>query len=200
MSLSGLEKSPSLETPRLQLRALVEEDATEMARYLNDREVADGLTYSPYPYTLDTAKTWLKDVAFAAQQGQSLYWAITHRESRAFMGTIGFSLCRMHDKAEMHYWLGRSYWNHGYMTEAAKALIPFIFAQEHIHRLEVNHFTRNVASERVIEKCGFIFEGELRAYVKRFGRYENVRFYSLLKSELEGEKDGKSIAIENEVC
>jgi RimJ/RimL family protein N-acetyltransferase len=198
MSLSGLEKSPSLETLRLRLRALVEEDATEMARYLNDREVADGLTYSPYPYTLDTAKTWLKDVAFATQQGQSLYWAITHRESGTFMGTIGFSLCRIHDKAEMHYWLGRPYWNHGYTTEAAKALIPFVFAQERIHRLEVNHFTRNIASERVIEKCGFIFEGELRSYVKRFGRYENVRIYSLLENELE--KQEKDIAGEKKTC
>jgi RimJ/RimL family protein N-acetyltransferase len=200
MLLSGLEKSPSLEAPHLQLRALVEEDVTEMARYLNNFEVAEGLTYSPYPYTLDMAKTWLKDVAFAAQQGQSLYWAITHREGGVFMGIIGFSLCRIHDKAEMHYWLGRPYWNHGYTTEAAKTLIPFIFAQERIHRLEVNHFTRNIASQHVIEKCGFVFEGELRSYAKRFERYENVRFYSLLKNELEGKKDGKSIATEKGIC
>jgi RimJ/RimL family protein N-acetyltransferase len=202
MFLSGLEKAPPLMTQRLCLRPLVEEDVVEIARYLNDFEVANGLTYSPYPYTLDMAKTWLKDVSFAAQQDQSMYWAIVHRESGGFMGTIGFSFYRIHDRAEMHYWLGRPYWNGGYTTEAAKALIPFIFAQQPVQRLEINHFTRNLASRRVIEKCGFFFEGELRAYVKRFERYEDVRFYSLLRNEvkerqksLHGDENGATTAL-----
>ncbi|MDR0444743.1 MAG: GNAT family N-acetyltransferase [Puniceicoccales bacterium] len=169
---------------RLRLRPLAEGDTMEMARYLNDREVAEGLTYSPYPYTHDMAVAWLKDVAFASQQDRVLYWAITDGEMEKFMGIVGFSLYREHDKAEMHYWLGRPYWNCGYATEVAKALIPFIFAKVQIQRLEINHFTRNGASRRVIEKCGFVYEGELRAYVKRFGKYEDVKFYSLLKSEV----------------
>jgi RimJ/RimL family protein N-acetyltransferase len=185
MSFVGLTKSPYLETVRLQLRPLVEGDTVEIARYLNDCEVAEGLTYSPYPYTHDVAVGWLKNVAFASQQDQVLYWAIADGKMGQFMGIAGFSLHQEHDKAEMHYWLGRPYWNHGYATEAAKALILFIFSRAQMHRLEINHFTRNGASRRVIEKCGFVFEGESRACVKRFGRYEDVRFYGLLKSEVE---------------
>jgi RimJ/RimL family protein N-acetyltransferase len=156
---------------------------------LNDGEMASMLTYSPYPYTLVMAMAWLKDVACASQQNRVLYWAVVERETEQFMGIIGFSLYREHDKAEMHYWIGKPYWNRGYATEAAKALIPFVFLQAPIHRLEIHHFTRNIASGRVIEKCGFIFEGELRAYIKRFGKYENVKFYSLLENEVELKKN-----------
>jgi ribosomal-protein-alanine N-acetyltransferase len=42
---------------------------------------------------------------------------------------------------------------------------------------------RNIRSQRVIEKCGFRFEGTMRAYVKRFGKHEDVKFYSLLHGE-----------------
>jgi RimJ/RimL family protein N-acetyltransferase len=185
MFLPGLEKASPVETERLRLRPLVEGDVAEIARYLNDPEVAKGLTYSPYPYTLEMAVQWLRDVAFASQRDQVRYWAITPREGGNFLGLIGFSLFREHDKAEMHYWLGRPFWNRGYATEAARAMIPFLFTQEAaLQRLEVNHRTCNSASGRVIEKCGFVFEGELRSYVKRFGHHDDVRFYSLLRREV----------------
>ncbi|MDR3143552.1 MAG: GNAT family N-acetyltransferase [Puniceicoccales bacterium] len=185
MFLTGLEKALPVETERLRLRPLVEDDEVEIARYLNDLEVAKGLTYSPYPYTLEMAAQWLQEVAFASQRDQVRYWAITPREGGNFLGILGFSLCRTHDKAEMHYWLGRPFWNRGYTTEAALAMIPFIFTQEAtLQRLEINYRTCNSASGRVIEKCGFVFEGELRAYVKRFGHYDDVRFYSLLRREV----------------
>jgi len=186
MFLSGLEKALPLETERLRLRPLMESDAAEMARHLNDPGVGKGLTYSPYPYSLDVAVRWLKDVAFASQQDQSRYWALTRRDDGGFLGILGFSFCRTHDRAEMHYWVGRPFWNHGYATEAARAMIPVIFAQEpSLRRLEINHRSGNLASRRVVEKCGFVFEGELRSYVKRFGQHDNVRFYSLLREEVE---------------
>ncbi|MDR1457965.1 MAG: GNAT family N-acetyltransferase [Puniceicoccales bacterium] len=89
-----------------------------------------------------------------------------------------------HDKAEMHYWIGKPYWGNGYCTTAGRLVIDYCFKVMKLHRLEVNHMTRNIGSRRVIEKCGFVFENEAIDYVKRFGKYENVMFYSLLMDDL----------------
>jgi RimJ/RimL family protein N-acetyltransferase len=116
--------------------------------------------------------------------GMGCFWGIRARDDQ-FMGTTGLSLFPEHKKAELHYWLGKDYWGKGYGTETAKRIIAYAFQNFKIERLEVNHMTRNLRSQRVIEKCGFAFEGTMRSYVKRFENFEDVKFYSLLRKEFE---------------
>ena len=61
------------------------------------------------------------------------------------------------------YALGKDAWGKGYMTEAARAAIDYGFEQLGLSLIPSNHFTFNDRSRRVIEKCGFAYEGTLHA-------------------------------------
>ena len=84
-------------------------------------------------------------------------YAVTRREDGEIVGCAG-----LHpfdgmppDCPELGYWLGRAYWGHGLMTEAARALINRAFEELNVKELWCSHFVSNAQSRRVIEKCGF---------------------------------------------
>ncbi|MDR2735583.1 MAG: GNAT family N-acetyltransferase [Puniceicoccales bacterium] len=180
-TFDGLKKAPMLFSGDIRLRALSHNDIDDITTYFSDRETVFLLTYTPYPYTRDMAVFWINHIDNRMVCGESFYWAIDL--ANVFIGTIGLTLFKDHDKAEIHYWIGKPYWGNGYCTSAVLLVIDYCFKVMKLHRLDVNHMTRNVGSRRVIEKCGFIFEGEAVDYVKRFGKYENVRFYRMLAKD-----------------
>lgn len=55
---------------------------------------------------------------------------------------------------ELGYWLGRRYWGHGYMTEALRAVLRHAFADLDSPAVWGEHYLTNVASGRVMERCG----------------------------------------------
>ena len=70
------------------------------------------------------------------------------------------------------------------MTEAVKRLLQFGFEEQNLRLMSISHYTFNKRSRRVIEKCGFAYEGTLR---QAFLRYDGIVFdeavYSLTRDE-----------------
>jgi RimJ/RimL family protein N-acetyltransferase len=62
------------------------------------------------------------------------------------------------------YVLGRLYWNHGFTTEALKAVNSWCLAQKNVYRVQAFHDVANPASGRVMEKAGMQREGLLRRW------------------------------------
>ena len=84
----------------------------------------------------------------------------------------------------MGYSLAKSRWGKGYMTEAAKRLIRYGFEELSLDVLMIRTSDTNRRSQRVIEKCGFQYEGTLRRAYRTFdGGMREVRCYSMLKEE-----------------
>jgi [ribosomal protein S5]-alanine N-acetyltransferase len=83
----------------------------------------------------------------------------------------------------MGYWIGKQYWGHGYCTEAAGAVVKYGFDVLRLNRLYAIHFTRNPASGRVMQKISMKHEGHLRQDQKRWGKFEDLEIYGILKSE-----------------
>ena len=70
------------------------------------------------------------------------------------------------------------------MPEAVKAVIKYAFEEERLELISVQHFRFNSKSKRVIEKCGFKYEGTLRKGRKLFnGKVVDLVCYSMLKEE-----------------
>ncbi|WP_460485709.1 GNAT family N-acetyltransferase [Capnocytophaga sp. HP1101] len=59
------------------------------------------------------------------------------------------------NEAEIGYWLGEDFWGKGYTTEASLRLIEYAFEKLHLTKLWAGVFKENIASQRVVEKCGF---------------------------------------------
>jgi RimJ/RimL family protein N-acetyltransferase len=143
---------PEIETTRLILRRPRLRDAPRIATLLNDYEVTKNLARVPYPYTIQMAFDWLIRQK-REWTPESITFAICDRQE----GLIGF--CGTHREAqypEIGYWLGRPYWAKGYMTEAARAVIDWYFANSGMDTLVSGVFHFNGASLAIQKKLGFV--------------------------------------------
>ncbi|MDO5893929.1 GNAT family N-acetyltransferase [Agrobacterium sp. Azo12] len=148
---------PVLLSQRLVLRAPHEEDIDALAHLANNANIATMVSRMPLPYTAKDAADFVRRTK-AGEIGKCVY-AITRMDNGEFMGCCGLEPDPDDPGAvELGYWLGEPYWNNGYTTEAAHALIDMAFRTRDIDFIDARCRVTNVASRRVIQKCGFQFQ------------------------------------------
>ena len=108
------------------------------------------------------------------------------RESGQLVGAIGLGIDRRFKLAELGYWIGKPFWNRGYATEAAVAIIRYGFTSLELNRIASRHFTRNPASGRVMQKAGMQHEGTARQSMIKWGKYEDLQLYAILREDWSG--------------
>jgi RimJ/RimL family protein N-acetyltransferase len=144
---------PVLETERLVLRAPRLEDAKAVAQLANDRRIAENMARIPHPYSLADAQ---KFIASVNGIGGEIAFLITR--GKMVLGAVGLGLPEG-EPPELGYWLGVSFWGHGYATEAVHAVIDHAFGDLDLEALSAGARVTNPASRRVLEKCGFQWTG-----------------------------------------
>ena len=172
-----------LATERLLLRPFTLDDAAAVQRLVSAYEIAENTLLIPHPYPEGAAAEWIATSGKMFEEGKTINLAIVLRDSGEVAGSMGLVLTPQHDKAEIGYWIGVPYWNRGYATEAAGALIDFGFAECRLNRIDAGHFDRNPSSGRVMQKAGMQYEGRLRQYIKKWDEYLDVVYYAILRSE-----------------
>lgn len=83
--------------------------------------------------------------------------------------------------AEISYWLNREYRGKGIMPQALKMFTNYVFTKFDIHRIWARPFENNKASQRVLEKTGFVYEGLLKENVFKNNQYINSKVYALIR-------------------
>jgi RimJ/RimL family protein N-acetyltransferase len=174
---------PTLETARLILRPFTLADAPEVQRLASDRAIASTILSIAHPYEDGMAERWISSHQAKWERGAQLHLAITRRADRALLGNVLLYLTAAHRHAELGYWLGRPYWGHGYTSEAAAAMLAYAFTVLDLHRVFAEHMTRNPASGRVLQKIGMTNEGTLRQHTLKWGVFEDVAVYGILRDE-----------------
>ena len=186
---------PRLTTARLLLRACTMADAADMQQLAGDRDIAASTLRIPHPYEDGMAERFMSTHQEDFDQGLGVNLAIALRSHGSpdgtYLGGIGLTIDQSHDSAEMGYWIGKPYWNQGYGTEAAGAIIRYAFEVLGLNRVYAAHFTRNPASGRIMQKIGMTYEGQLRQHVKKWGQYEDMEYYGILKSEYKPGEPGR---------
>src|SRR5690606_1070599 len=85
---------------------------------------------------------------------------------------------------ELGFWLGRTYWGRGVMSEAVPAFADWVFdTYPDVCRLHAEVMSWNLASARVLEKAGFVREGTLRAAVTKEGRTIDKWWFGLVRED-----------------
>ncbi|MBV9211765.1 MAG: GNAT family N-acetyltransferase, partial [Acidobacteria bacterium] len=90
--------------------------------------------------------------------------AMTLKESGKLIGYCGFQYVEETPLVELLYGLDPPYWNQGYVTEASRACLRFIFEQTELERIVALSYPENTGSWRVMEKVGMTFEQMERHY------------------------------------
>ncbi len=150
---------PELRTGRLVLRPFTLADAPTVQRLAGDRDIASNTLNVPHPYEDGMAKAWISTHQQQFQDGDLVNFAIVLQRDGALIGAISLmEINRQHENTELGYWIGKPYWNNGYCTEAARAVVRYGFSVLGLHRIHSVHLGRNPASGRVMKKAGMIMK------------------------------------------
>jgi RimJ/RimL family protein N-acetyltransferase len=174
---------PVLRVERLVLRPFELRDAPAVQRLAGAREVADTTLNIPHPYPDGGAELWIATHQPAWVARERVVYAVTDAGSDELRGAIGLELSMRNMRAELGYWIGLPFWNCGYCTEAARALLEFGFETLGLHRIQARHLTRNPASGRVMQKVGMTLEGVNRDAFYRREQWESVAMYGILRDD-----------------
>lgn len=174
---------PVLTTDRLRLRQFTPADAPALMPIFGAPEMLRFLNQPP----IDTAEKalgmlkWFEDV-YTQQMG--LQWAVTLHGQDAVIGTCGFyQWDRENRHVDIGYHIAHAWWGHGYATEAAHAMLHWCFEHLDVHRIQADCTDGHLASERVMLKCGFRFEGLWRESCWEHGRFVDIKQFGLLRRE-----------------
>lgn len=153
-------------------------DKAALIEFLNDRDIYDRTICIPFPYTEESADTFLASVEDATEKvGHPVHFAIRN-ESNKLIGGFGFDGLSHGHRAEIGYWLARKYWGQGIMTATIRETCAFARAEWQLHRIFAQVFDFNPASARVLEKNGFTCEGLLRNQFRKDGRLISALMYA----------------------
>ena len=149
--------SRCLETERLLLRPPDFRDVPAITSWIGDYDVSKNLASVPYPFRESDAHDFVAHAIEGRARGEKFDFALEQKDGVRFMGCCGVRL--KDGRFRLGYWLGKPYWGHGYMSEAAKKVISFAFHDLKATSVTAGWFHDNPASGRVLEKLGFGHDG-----------------------------------------
>ena len=166
---------------RCVLRPWRKSDAESIVTHANNASVAKQLRDRfPHPYTRAHAAGF---ISFATSADPPSNFAIIVDDKA--VGGIGY--VRGSDverySAEVGYWLGEAFWGRGIVTEALQLLTDYAFRELHLLRLFAVPLADNPGSVRVLEKCGYTFEGMLKASCVKYGVVRDQAMYARVNPE-----------------
>jgi len=161
------------------LRPFRDSDLASLVKYANNYNIAKFLTNQfPHPYTEEDGRKFISNVA---NNDPVNVFAIEINGEAA--GAIGiFPQTDIHEKtAEMGYWLAEPFWGNGIITRAIMEMVEYGFKTFDVTRIAARPFSTNPASQRVLEKAGFVCEARLKNAVYKNGMYMDELIYVIMK-------------------
>ena len=128
---------------------------------------------------------YLKNSSYLANIDRSYSFLIFKEKDKDLIGGVNvFNVRRgVSQSSSIGYWIGKRYSRKGYMFEALSILLPSLFVDLRLHRIEAAVLTHNKPSRNLLEKIGFKQEGICRSYLKIDGKWQDHIMYSLLKRD-----------------
>lgn len=181
------------ETSRLSLKVL--SDQPEHAKQVLDFYYRNRLEFEKYEptrpenfYTENYHRTLLhcEQQLFLKSKGFR-YWIYEKTDPDFIIGTVSFhNIIRSEfQRCSMGYKLDRAFWRQGITKEAISFLLPHIFGELHLHRVEAYVMPENLNSIYLLESLGFQREGLCRQSAKIQGRWADHLLFAILRKDME---------------
>lgn len=168
-------------TKRLKIRPYKLEDQEAVHTVINHPGIYAMTINIPYPYPKDQVATWLHFTLKNAAYKRGFEWGIFDKQGY-YLGNIGLvNINWQHHHGEITYFIRQESWGQGYATEAVEAILGYGFSHLQLERIQGRFMAENKASKRVLEKCGFVYEGLARHAVVKEQDYKDIVYCALLK-------------------
>lgn len=159
------------------LRPWTMADLDSLVKYGNNKNIAKNMTDKfPHPYTAEKGKLFIE---YTQQSSPANIMAIVVNGEP--VGSIGIHpQSDIHCKnAELGYWLGEPFWGKGIITKAIPQMVTYGFKHWDINRIFARPFGTNLASQKVLEKCGFKLEARFEKTYFKYGEYVDELVYAV---------------------
>jgi ribosomal-protein-alanine N-acetyltransferase len=178
--LHGATSLPTLETPRLRLRWLRDEDFPALFAIFGDEETMRYWS-TPKVASVDEVAAIVNRIRASFVARDAFQWGFAARDSDEILGTTTLHRVNWpHRRAEVGYALNRAHWGKGLASEAVGAVVAFAFETLGLHRLEADTDPRNAASIGVLERLGFVRDGLLKERYHVGGEVQDALLLGLL--------------------
>lgn len=178
-----LNEFPIVETTKIRLRQLKEDDALDLMEYYSNEKVYKYLDWNG-PESLEHALKIINIWNKGYENGRIIRFAIANKETDKIIGTI-FLTEFEGKRAEIGYELSEEYWRRGIMSEAINEVLSLGFNKLGLVRIQAFACDENVASKEILKKFNFKEEGYLRQFECHniTGKCKDMWIYSLLNTE-----------------
>lgn len=174
-------QNPFIIGERLYLRPLEPaQDNHLYSTWLNDAEIRR--YFSVYPTSDARGKERIENLY---RDTRHILFGVALKEDNRLIGLVGLKdINVLNQSAEFYVIIGdRNIQGRGYGTEATRLMLQYGFLELNLNRIQTQDMEENIGGWRADEKAGFKYEGLLREVMPRFGKFHNVKVYSLLKRE-----------------
>ena len=171
---------PILETERLTLRRVLPSDVKEMFELRSNPET---MKYIPRPLLTnhEEALAHIQMMEDKIETNEGINWAITIKGDDKMLGVIGhYRIKPEHYRAEVGYMILPEYHGKGITTEAVQCVVTYGFNTMQLHSIEGVIDPENEASQRVLQKCGFVKEAHFKENEFYDGKFIDAVVYSKL--------------------
>lgn len=177
---------------RIRFRRDERGDLPKFVEWLNDPEVRRFLSMN-LPISQANEEGWFENMLKRPPEEQPFAIEVKKGGGWRLIGNCGlFGFDQRNRSAEVGIMIGdKSCWNKGYGAEAMRLLLRVGFETLNLNRIFLRVDAANARGIRAYEKAGFVHEGRLRQGIYREGRYEDMLFMSVLRSEWEAEQERK---------
>ena len=172
---------PKLETERTYLRKILYSDKSDIFDYAKNPKVTEHVLWEAHQSEFNTIE-FLNAVYEAYNRNKAAPWGIELKEVGKIIGTAGFvNWNRENKKAEIGYILSEEYWRRGIITEVVKEIVKFGFEILELTEISARSKPANIASQKVLVKCGFKYHGLIKKQLMIKGKLEDMDLFSLAK-------------------
>ncbi|CAM2989100.1 ribosomal-protein-alanine N-acetyltransferase [Flavobacterium succinicans] len=171
---------PNLETERLILRRVSTDDINEIFALRSNPET---MKYIPRPLVTneEEALAHFKMIDDKIETNEGINWAITLKGNNTMIGLIGhYRIKPEHYRAEVGYMILPEYHGKGITTEAVQCVVDYGFTRMKLHSIEGVIDPENEASQKVLQKCGFVKEAHFKENEYFDGKFIDAVVYSIL--------------------
>ena len=165
----------TINTKRLVLKDFNENDQEALYAIFGDEHTMKYYDIEPFP-EMEKVQEIINLKNKRLQEGTGIRWGIFL--DNQLIGTCGFNSYQPKGRSTIGYDINKKYWNRGYATEAIEAMSNYGFSELEIHRIEAYVTPGNIASEKVLKKCGFEKEGVLKQAFFFKGKYQDQILYA----------------------
>lgn len=177
--------NPTLETKRLVLRKISEEDKKDLFEILTNSQIDKKMIWNHLD-DMDEILDYIRVVKESYKKNHPSCYGIELKEENKLIGIVEFfNYKEEFHCAEIHYMLLPVHHRKGIMTEALLKILSFIFEKTDLNRVEAFCLKENKAAGKVLKKAGLILEGVLREKLLVNDEFVDLNIYSILKSDMQ---------------